>query len=184
MSRIGKKPINLPEKVEIVSGADGVVTVKGPRGSLDCKLSSIVTMKQEEKQLIFKLSDSCNPNSPQAKADYGTSRSLIDNCIVGVTEGWKKTLELHGVGYNAKLAGKELTLNVGYSHQVKFTIPDGIDCKIEKNTTILLESNDKQLIGNMAAKIYKSCPPEPYLGKGIRYQGQQVRRKAGKAGAK
>ena len=183
MSRIGKKPINLPDKVDIVVSGN-TVTVKGPRGSLDCKLSQNVEVQKQDKQLFFALSKSCNPNNPQVKADFGTSRALVNTCIVGVTEGWKRGLELQGVGFNAKLAGKELTLAVGYSHPVVFTVPDEVKCTVDKNTSIFLESNDKQIVGNFASKIRKSCPPEPYLGKGIRYAGEQVRRKAGKTGGK
>ncbi len=183
MSRIGKKPINLPAKVDIVISGN-TVTVKGPRGSLDCSLSQNVEVQKQENQVVFGLTKSCNPNSPQVKADFGTSRALVNTCIVGVTEGWKRGLELQGVGFNAKLAGKELTLSVGYSHPVVFTVPEGVTCTIDKNTSIFLESNNKQLVGNFASKIRKSCPPEPYLGKGIRYAGEQVRRKAGKTGGK
>lgn len=183
MSRIGKKPIDLPDKVTAsISGSS--VTIEGPKGSLECGVSNNVQVKQEEKQLIFELTKSCNPNNPNIKAEYGTSRALVSNAVAGVTEGWKRSLELHGVGYNAKLAGKELELSVGYSHKVKFTVPNEVNCQIEKNTIILLESINKQILGNFAAKIRKSCPPEPYLGKGIRYSDEKVRRKAGKAGGK
>lgn len=184
MSRIGKKPIDLPEKVEIVISADKLLTVKGPKGSLEYKLGNTVDVKQKENQLIFSVAKGCNPNTPQVKAEYGTTRAQVNNCIVGVTDGYKKGLILNGVGYNAKLSGRELELAVGYSHKVNFTIPEGIDCKVDKNVNISLESINKQLIGNFAAKVRKSCPPEPYLGKGIRYSDEVVRRKAGKAGAK
>ena len=183
MSRIGKKPIDLPKGVEVTVATDKVV-VKGPKGTIECDINKSVNVVKEDNSLSFSLKNTSNETNLQSKADYGTARALVQTAILGVSEGWKKTLELNGVGYNAKVAGKDLVLSVGYSHQVIMEIPQGITCSVDKNTIINLESSDKQVIGNFSAKVRKVCPPEPYLGKGIKYSDEKIRRKAGKTGGK
>ncbi|MCB9029827.1 MAG: 50S ribosomal protein L6 [Deltaproteobacteria bacterium] len=176
MSRIGRQPIDLPQGVQ-ASISPVAVSIQGPKGKLEMKLGQGVVVKNEDSKIVV----STDTNSKQAKANWGTTRNTIANMVHGVSEGWKRDLELHGVGYNASLNGNVLNLNVGLSHEVKMEIPAAITAKVQK-TTIELESADKQLLGNFAAKIRKVRPPEPYLGKGIRLAGEQVRRKAGKAG--
>ena len=179
MSRIGKQPIKIPEKVKIsVSG--GVVTVEGPKGSLKYTLGRGVSVAVENGTL----SVSCaNIKDTQSKADFGTARAKINNMVKGVTEGWKRSLELTGVGYTAALSGQILVLTVGFSHDVKLPIPAVVKCAVEK-TKISLESPDRDTLGVFAAKIRKVQPPEPYLGKGIRYSDEVVRRKQGKTAKK
>jgi large subunit ribosomal protein L6 len=179
MSRIGKMPIKVPEKVK-VSVAGAVVTVEGPKGSLTYNMGRGTSVAVEGAQVLV----SCkNISDVQSKANYGTARAKINNMVKGVTEGWKKTLEMTGVGYTAALSGDTLTLTVGFSHDVKFTVPKEIKCAVEK-TKIALESPNRDLLGVFAAKIRKTQPPEPYLGKGIRYSDEVVRRKQGKTAKK
>lgn len=181
MSRVGKLPIQIPEKVT-VEVKDDQVQVKGPKGSLQHPIGRRVDVKVEDGEISVALAPGQRATR-QATANWGTTRSIISNMIVGVTDGWSKELELQGVGFTASLSGKSLTLATGYSHKSTVSIPDGINCKVEKQS-IVLEGQDRQLVGLMAAKIRDVCPPEPYLGKGIRYKDEQVKRKAGKAGAK
>ena len=178
MSRIGKIPVEIPAGVTV--SVDGYnLAVKGPKGSLEHKLGSGVKVEVGEKEAVVELVK----NDPQGRANYGTTRAIVANMVHGVTTGWTKELELQGVGYTASLSGNKLKLVVGYSHDVFIEIPKIVQCKVQK-TNITLESIDKQVVGNLAASIRKVKPPEPYLGKGIRYVGEQVRRKAGKAGKK
>jgi large subunit ribosomal protein L6 len=179
MSRIGKIPVQLPQGVKTAFNA-GVVSVEGPKGKLEYKLAKGIEASQEGSEIIVKLGSDAGPN---ASADYGTARATIKNMVEGVTKGWKRSLELNGVGFNAKMQGTKLVLQVGYSHDVVFEIPKEIKAVITKNT-IDLESTDRQLVGTFAANIRKSQPPEPYLGKGIKFAEEKVRRKAGKTGKK
>jgi large subunit ribosomal protein L6 len=183
MSKIGRKPINLPQGVEITRTSPEIVTVKGPKGTLTCKISKELELKNESGVLHVAIAGG-QIGSIQTKCDFGTARASINSAIDGVSKGWQKNLQLEGVGYTATLTGKELTLNVGYSHPVKFTLPEGITCKVDKQINIQLDGIDAQVLGNFAAMIRKSAPAEPYQGKGIRYTGEQIRRKAGKAAAK
>lgn len=176
MSRVGKQPIVLPAGVK-VSAVDGLVTVEGPKGKLEFQPGSGVSVESGEKEVVVQVAG----EDKQSKSDWGTARARINNMVLGVTQGYKRELELNGVGYTAEVSGSTLTLSVGFSHKVKIDIPQGVECKAAK-TKIELESIDKQLVGNTAAKIRWSCPPEPYLGKGVKYAGEQIRRKAGKAG--
>lgn len=176
MSRVGKIPIDIPSGVK-VSIANGEVGVEGPKGKLKHRLGAQVVVTQSENQVVVAVQG----KGKQAAANFGTTRSIINNMVIGVTEGWKKGLELVGVGFTAKLQGNTLTLATGYSHDVKIEIPQGVDAKVQK-TSIALESCDKQLVGQTAAKIREVCPPEPYLGKGVKYSDEQIRRKAGKTG--
>ncbi|MCH7729931.1 50S ribosomal protein L6 [Patescibacteria group bacterium] len=175
MSRIGKQPIELPSGVSVeVSGK--VVFVRGPKGSLDKKLPDgiEVVVKNSEVKVEKK------KNTLKTKALHGTLRALINNMVRGVSEGWTKELELVGTGYRAEAVGPDLVLNVGYSHSVKIQAPEGIFFKVQK-TEIIIEGVDKELVGQIAAKIRAVRPPEPYKGKGIKYKDEVIRRKPGKA---
>lgn len=184
MSRIGKLPIVLPAKVE-VSIKDDVITVKGPKGELTQKLNPALSIKVEDGHILVE-----RPNDErEMRAQHGLYRSLIHNMVVGVSEGYKKELELVGVGYRATATGQVLELALGYSHAIYLRLPAEVkvEAKTErnKNPLITLESCDKQLIGQICAKIRTFRKPEPYKGKGIKFVGEQLRRKAGKsAGAK
>lgn len=180
MSRIGNKAITIPAGVEVNIAAGNEVTVKGPKGELSRKFNPELVIKQEEGILTV-----ARPNETKAmKQLHGTTRALISNMIVGVHEGFKKTLELVGIGYRASVAGSELTLNVGYSHPIKFTLEDGVTVECPSATLINVTGIDKQRVGEWAANIRATRKPEPYLGKGVRYQGEKVRRKEGKTAAK
>ena len=178
MSRIGKLPVTIVNGVTITVGADNTVTVKGPKGQLSEKISSEMILEQEDGVLTVKRPS----DAKQHRALHGLSRSLIHNMVVGVTEGYQKTLEIVGVGYRAQLQGEKLTINAGYSHPVEIGAPAGISFEVPTNTRIIVKGIDKQLVGQMAANIRKVREPEPYKGKGIRYQNEVVRRKEGKTG--
>lgn len=179
MSRIGKRPIPIPNKVT-VDIKERYVTVKGPKGTLERELPSLVSVKQEGETLLVVPED----ESRKARERHGLSRTLVANMVSGVADGFEKRLQIQGVGYRAQAQGKKLTLNVGYSKPVEMTMPDGIQVAVEKNTEITVSGIDKEVVGNVAAKIRAVRPPEPYKGKGIRYLGEVVRRKAGKTGKK
>ncbi len=183
MSRIGNKPINLPENVTF-EVKNSLVTVKGPRGSLQQEISTEFIFKEKERVLTI-----ARPTEQKRhKALHGLYRSLVNNMIVGVTEGYKIQLEFVGVGYKASVQGNVLELSLGYSHDIFMSIPDEIKISAEtqkgKSPIVTLEGSDKQLVGHVAAKIRSLRKVEPYKGKGVRYVGEQVRRKAGKAIAK
>ena len=184
MSRIGKKIIELPAKVSVKVGADGAVNVEGPKGKLSWTLPGGIACKVEGTTITVARSN----EDRQTRALHGLSRALINNMIVGVSTGWTKNLEMIGVGYRAKAAGQQLEMTLGFSHPIVFELPTEITvtAKAEKgeNPTIILESFDKQLIGQVAAKIRSLRAPEPYKGKGVRYVGEFVRKKAGKSAAK
>lgn len=176
MSRVGKKPIEIPSGVK--ASVDGsVVKIEGSKGKLEYPLTKGVSAAVEGSTLTL----ACD--TPEAMANFGTARANINNMVLGVTTGWKKALEMQGVGFSANLTGSKLKIVCGYSHDVFLEVPKAVTCKAEK-TSIQLESIDKQVLGNFAASIRKVCPPEPYLGKGIRYSDEVVRRKAGKTGKK
>lgn len=178
MSRIGIKPIPVPSGVEISIGRNNDVTVKGPKGELSGSFSPRMKIAQEDGTISVVRPNDAREN----KAVHGLTRSLLNNMVVGVTEGYTKRLEIHGVGYRAQMDGSVLVLNVGFSHQVRITPPEGITFSVEANTRVAVSGIDKQMVGEEAAKIRIVRPPEPYKGKGIRYAGEYVRRKAGKAG--
>lgn len=179
MSRIGKRPIPIPQKVTIA--IDGQhVAVKGPKGELSRVLPSEVEVIQEEGSLLVNRRN----ESRVARQRHGLSRTLVANMVEGVSQGFQKRLEIQGVGYRAQVQGKNLVLNVGYSHQVHIEPPEGIQLAVENNTNVIVTGIDKEAVGNIAAQIRAVRPPEPYKGKGIRYAGEMVRRKAGKAGKK
>ena len=180
MSRIGRLPITVPAGVTVTVDDANLVTVKGPKGTLSQQVNNAITVKQEGNVLTLERPTDSKPH----KAMHGLYRALIHNMVVGVTEGFKKTLVMEGVGYRAQVDGKALTLNVGYSHPVVFNPPEGITYEAPAATTIVVKGIDKQVVGEMAAEIRAIRKPEPYLGKGIRYENEHIRRKEGKAGKK
>lgn len=179
MSRIGKLPVDLPKGVKS-SIQGGIINIEGPKGKLSFRHSNEIAVRVEGDKIIVERRN----DSPQARANHGTTRALIKNMIAGVEKGWARVLELNGVGYTAKVQGNKLTLAVGFSHDVEMELPKDIKCSVEKNTVIKLEGPDRQSVGQWASKIRKVQPPEPYLGKGIKYSEEVVRRKAGKTGKK
>ena len=177
MSRIGKKPVQIPAGVTVtVNGTN--VHVKGPKGELDRTFSDLVTIKEEGEEILV----SVNDESREANAQHGLTRTLIHNMVLGVSEGFVKQLELTGVGYRVALKGKDLDLSLGYSHPVIYKAPENITFEVPDNTHINVKGISKEQVGQVAANIRKWRKPEPYKGKGIRYEGEHVRRKAGKAG--
>jgi large subunit ribosomal protein L6 len=184
MSKIGRKPILLPAEVR-VSVRQGRVEVKGPKGKLEVRLPAYLELREEKGKLFVRPrgGEKSKPRHQQKlKAFWGLTRALLANAVRGVKEGFKKKLELHGVGFRAQVQGKRLSLQVGFSHPVEIEAPAGIEFAVEKNV-ITVSGIDKQLVGEMAARIRKVRPPEPYKGKGIRYVGEVVRRKVGKVAA-
>ena len=177
MSRIGKKPITVPAGVEVkIDGA--TVTVKGPKGTLTNTFNADMIIKLEGTEIIVD-----RPTENKAhRSLHGLTRTLIANMVEGVTNGYKKTLEIEGIGYRAAKQGKDLVMNLGYSHQVIIPEIDGITIEVPNATTIVVNGIDKQVVGQIAAEIREKRPPEPYKGKGIRYQGERIIRKEGKAG--
>jgi large subunit ribosomal protein L6 len=175
MSRIGKQPIPVPDGVTVSLGP-GRVTVNGPKGELEQVVSQRMEIVETEGTLTVKRPTDRGTD----RAVHGLTRSLVANMVEGVTEGFEKRLEIQGVGYRAKLAGKALELSVGYSHTITVPAPDGIEFEVPQPTQLIVRGIDKQLVGEIASQIRRVRPPEPYKGKGIRYQGEQVRRKVGK----
>jgi large subunit ribosomal protein L6 len=175
MSKIGKQPIEIPDKVE-VQLEGGMVKIKGPKGSLEKKFPKIVTIEQKDKEILV----SVTRKDKMATSLHGTVRSILANVVKGVTDGWSKKLELVGTGYRAEVQGDILVLTVGYINPVKMKAPEGISFKVEK-TEITVEGIDKEVVGEVAAKIRAARPPEPYQGKGIRYKDEVIKKKPGKA---
>ena len=175
MSRIGKKPVAIPSGVT-AEIANGVLTVKGPKGTLTLSLRDEIAYKVEGDSIsVLPAND-----SKQARAFWGMQRTLVDNLVTGVTQGYTKVLEITGVGYRANAQGKTLKLQLGYSHDVDFAVPEGIEIKTPDNTTIEISGIDKQKVGQVAAEIRRWRKPEPYKGKGIKYRGEFIFRKEGK----
>lgn len=179
MSRIGKRPISIPQKVTITI-ADQHVAVKGPKGELSRTLPPEVEVLQEGETLIVNRRN----ESRAARQRHGLCRTLVANMVEGVSQGFQRKLEIQGVGYRAQAQGRNLNLVVGYSHPVLIEPPEGIQFVVDGNTNITVTGIDKEIVGNIAAQIRAVRPPEPYKGKGIRYSGELVRRKAGKTGKK
>jgi len=180
MSRIGKLPVIVPAGVTVKLTDDNHLTVKGPKGELSRKLSKDMNIAQEDGQLVI-----TRPNDlKRHKAFHGLTRTLVNNMIVGVTDGYTKRLEINGTGYRAAKAGNKLTLNLGYSHPIEMVDPDGVSSEVEGNNKIIITGIDKEKVGQYAANIRAKRPPEPYKGKGIKYETERIRRKAGKAGKK
>jgi len=178
MSRIGKMPIEVPSGVEINVGKNNLVTVKGPLGELKEKISEKMKIELEGNQLTVARPSDTKIN----RSLHGLSRTLINNMVVGVTKGYEKKLKIIGVGYRVAKKGKALDFNLGFSHPLEMPDPDGITTEVPNQTEIVVKGISKQLVGNYAAIIRGLRPPEPYKGKGIRYENEQVRRKEGKAG--
>jgi len=179
MSRIGKKAITLPDKVKVKLEGQKI-SVDGPKGSLSRILPSLIccTFNEGQKELVMGTTQETN----LSRAIYGLSRTLVANMVIGVSKGFEKKLQITGVGYRAQLDGKNLVLNMGYSHPVKMITPQELSVKVENPTTVVISGMEKELVGEFAAKIRSVRPPEPYKGKGIAYAGEIIRRKAGKTG--
>jgi large subunit ribosomal protein L6 len=177
MSRIGRMPVTVPSGVDVtINGRE--VTVKGPKGTLSLEVSEPIEVSQADGAIsVTRPSD-----EGEIRALHGLSRSLIANMVTGVTDGYRKTLEIVGVGYRVQARGKDLEFALGFSHPVPVPAPDGISFKVETPTRFIVEGIDKQQVGEVAANIRKLRKPDPYKGKGVRYQGEQIRRKVGKAG--
>ena len=178
MSRIGRAPITVPANVTVTVAEGNVVTVKGPMGTLTDTFAPSITIAQEGAVINVTRAD----DEAENRALHGLTRTLLNNMVVGVTTGYAKKLLINGVGYRAEKQGKRLVLSLGYSHPVAFEEGDGISFELPDNTTIIVKGIDKQKVGQVSAKIRAKRPPEPYLGKGIRYEGEKIRRKAGKTG--
>ena len=180
MSRIGRMPIAVPAGVTVDIAENNKVTVKGPKGTLDRVLPKEMIIKLENGEIVV-----TRPNElKKMKSLHGLTRTLINNMVVGVTEGYTKTLEVNGVGYRVSKAGKELTLNLGYSHPVVMTDPEGVESTVEGTNKIIVKGIDKEKVGQYAAEIREKRMPEPYKGKGIKYDYEVIRRKVGKTGKK
>src|SRR6476620_6309454 len=184
-SRVGKRPIALPKGVEFSADAT-TVKIKGPKGSLARKLPPLVAVKKEGEEIIVSLVPNAGVEGPKFQ---GLTRALVANMVQGVSAGYAQSLDLYGVGYRAELKGKDLTLSLGLSHQVKYPLPASVNAKVEildeggtKRPRLHLDSCDKELLGQSAARIRSFRPPEPYKGKGVRYVGEKIKMKAGKAG--
>ena len=178
MSRIGKMPITVPAGVTVNVDENNLVTVKGPKGTLCQQVNPAITLKQEGNVLTLERPSDSKPH----KAMHGLYRALVHNMVVGVTDGFSKTLEMVGTGYRASVEGKTLTINIGFSHPVVLEAPEGITYETPNQTTIVVKGSNKQQVGSLAADIRAIRKPEPYLGKGIKYQNEHIRRKEGKTG--
>lgn len=180
MSRIGKMPVAIPAGVEVTLGKDNLVTVKGPKGTLTQQMHPAMTLKQEGAEILVS-----RPNDEKEnRALHGLTRALLHNMVVGVTDGFKKELEINGVGYRAAKEGNKLVLTIGYSHTVEMPEIDGIKIDVPQPNQIVISGCDKQKVGQFAAEVREKRPPEPYKGKGIKYVDEVIRRKVGKTGAK
>ena len=178
MSRIGRAPIAVPAGVTVTIADGNLVTVKGPLGELTQKFSDVLTIAQDGATLTV-----TRPNDEkEIRALHGLTRTLLNNMVVGVKDGFSKKLEIVGVGYRAEKQGNKINLGLGYSHPVIFNEENGVKFEVPDSTTIIVKGIDKQAVGQMAAVIRSKRPPEPYLGKGIKYEGERIRRKAGKTG--
>ena len=175
MSRIGKLPVAIPAKVK-VDVKDRTVNVEGPKGKLNLELPRAATAKVENNNVVISRVN----DAPESKAMHGLSRSLVQNMVKGVSDGFVKKLEIQGVGFKAAVQGKVVNLSLGYSHPINYPIPDQIKVTVEENTKLTIEGPDKQVVGRVAAEIRSYYPPEPYKGKGVRYSDEKVKRKEGK----
>lgn len=180
MSRIGKNPVVFDNTVQVTVSPANEVTIKGAKSSLKIDMQPNITAKVEAGKVVL----TRNNDSKESKALHGLYRALIQNAVTGVTKGFTRGLELHGVGYRANVSGKKLELSLGFSHPIIFDIPEGIEIKVDKQTNLSITGASKELVGQVAAKIRSFRPPEPYLAKGVRYAGEHIRRKAGKSAGK
>ena len=180
MSRIGRSPITVPKGVDIKIDKENLITVKGPKGTLTKQLNKDMQIKMEDGEITI-----IRPSEIKAhKALHGLTRTLLNNMVVGVTDGYEKTLEVNGVGYRVAMQGKKLVMNLGYSHQVEMEPVDGITIEAPTANIIKIIGIDKQIVGQFAANVREKRPPEPYKGKGIKYSYERIKRKEGKAGGK
>lgn len=177
MSRIGNKPVALPKGVTFES-ADGQVRVKGPKGSLSRKLASGVTFKVSDTEIVVERAG----DTPALRANHGLMRALVANMVQGVTKGFERRLEIIGIGYRAELKGSTLVLSLGYSHPIEYPFPEGITIAVEKNNKMVVSGIDKERVGQVASELRSFRSPDSYKGKGVRYEGERVRIKAGKSG--
>lgn len=180
MSRIGRKPVALPAGVEITVDDNNLVTVKGPKGQLQEQVSKLINIEIKDNEVIFTRSS----EDRNHRAQHGLARTLVNNMVVGVTDGYEKRMQLIGVGYRAEKKGNTLVMNLGFSHPVEMVDPEGITTEAPDATTVVVKGIDKALVGNYAANIRSWREPEPYKGKGIKYENEVIRRKEGKTGAK
>ncbi len=180
MSRVGRSPVYFDDKIQVSVTPANEVVVKGVKHSMKVAMNSLISASLEGKKIVLTRS----AETKEAKSLHGMYRALVQNAVTGVGPGFNRGLELHGVGYRATVTGKKLELSLGFSHPVVFEIPEGIEIKVEKQTTITVTGADRALVGQVAAKIRGFRPPEPYLGKGVRYAGEHIRRKAGKSAGK
>lgn len=180
MSRIGKMPITVPAGVTVTIGANNEVTVKGPKGELVQRMPADIMIEQSDETIEVKRPT----DDKEHRSLHGLTRSLLHNMVVGVTDGFKKQLEINGVGYRAAMQGNKLVMNLGYSHQVEMEPADGITIEVPQPNQIIISGPDKQKVGQFAANVREKRPPEPYKGKGIKYVDEHIRRKEGKAGSK
>ena len=180
MSRIGNKPIALPAGVEITVDANNLVTVKGPKGTLQEPISKLINIEVKDNEVVF----TRDSEAREHRAQHGLARALVNNMVVGVTDGYEKKLQLVGVGYRVEKKGNKLVMNLGFSHPVEMEDPEGITTEAPDATTVIVKGINKAAVGNYAANIRAWREPEPYKGKGIKYADEVIRRKEGKAGAK
>lgn len=180
MSRVGKNPVIFDDKVQVSVTPANEVVIKGAKSQLNIKMKPQVTAKVDGKKVVL----TRTAETKEARALHGLYRALVQNAVTGVTKGFTKGLELHGVGYRATVSGKKLELALGFSHPVVYDIPEGIEIKVDKQTAISITGPSRELVGQVAAKVRSFRPPEPYLGKGVRYAGEHLRRKAGKSAGK
>ena len=178
MSRIGRMPITVPGGVTVTVAEDNFVTVKGPKGELKKQLHGDMIIKQEGAEILVQRPSEIKKH----KALHGLTRTLLNNMILGVTEGFKKELEINGVGYRAQMQGKTLVMNLGYSHNVEMNAPEGVTIEVPNPNSIIISGSDNQVVGQFAAEVREKRPPEPYKGKGIKYIDERIIRKEGKAG--
>mgnify|MGYP000027205032 FL=1 len=180
MSRIGNRPVALPAGVEVAVDANNVVTVKGPKGTLQEQVSKLINIEIKDNEVIF----TRESDAREYRSQHGLARTLVNNMVVGVTDGYEKKLQLIGVGYRAEKKGDTLVMGLGYSHPVEMKDPEGITTEVPDATTVVVKGINKAVVGNYAANIRAWREPEPYKGKGIKYENEVIRRKEGKAGAK
>lgn len=180
MSRIGRAPVYFDDKVQVTVTPANEVVVKGGKSSLTIAMKPEVSAKLEGKKIIL----TRKSEDKEVKSLHGLYRAMIQNAVSGVGKGFNKVLELHGVGYRANVSGKKLELSLGFSHPISFDIPEGIEVKVDKQTVITVAGSNRALVGQVAAIVRSFRPPEPYLGKGVRYQGEHIRKKAGKSASK
>ena len=178
MSRIGKKPIAIPAGVEVTIADGNLVTVKGPKGTATQQLNKNIIIRVDGANVLVERPD----ETAESNALHGLTRTLVNNMVVGVTAGYEKRLEIVGVGYRAAKSGKTLTLNLGHSHPITFDETDAVTFEVPDSNTVIVKGSDKQAVGQIAAEIRSKRPPEPYLGKGVKYDYERIRRKAGKTG--